>query len=144
MTYIADTLIQILILMALGLSLNLLLGYAGQVSMAHAAFYGIGAYTAALMTMSTVAVVESQSRGVATGLGLNHWLALVIAMAVTFVFALIISVPAALRVRGELLILVHAGVPAGSRPGHDRGGQDHGRPVWARSYPGHLALWVPA
>ena len=36
---------QILIYATLALSLNLLLGYAGQVSVAHAAFGAIGGYT---------------------------------------------------------------------------------------------------
>jgi len=35
----------------LALSLNLLLGYTGQLSLGHAAFFGIGAYTSALLTM---------------------------------------------------------------------------------------------
>ena len=35
----------------LALSLNLLLGYAGQLSLGHAAFFGIGAYTSALLTL---------------------------------------------------------------------------------------------
>jgi len=34
----------------LTLSLNMLAGYAGQVSLGHAAFLGIGAYTFALLT----------------------------------------------------------------------------------------------
>ncbi|HXH85140.1 MAG TPA: branched-chain amino acid ABC transporter permease [Candidatus Tectomicrobia bacterium] len=36
----------------LALSLNLLLGYTGQLSLGHAAFFGIGAYTSALLTLS--------------------------------------------------------------------------------------------
>ena len=36
---------QILIYASLALSLNLLLGYAGQVSVAHAAFGAVGGYT---------------------------------------------------------------------------------------------------
>ncbi len=36
----------------LTLSLNLIIGYAGQVSLGHAAFYGIGAYTSALMALN--------------------------------------------------------------------------------------------
>ena len=32
------------------LSLNLITGFCGQISLGHAAFYGIGAYTAALFT----------------------------------------------------------------------------------------------
>jgi branched-chain amino acid transport system permease protein len=38
----------------LALSLNLLLGYTGQLSLGHAAFFGIGAYTSALLTMPPV------------------------------------------------------------------------------------------
>ena len=35
----------------LALSLNLLLGYTGQLSLGHTAFFGIGAYTSALLTL---------------------------------------------------------------------------------------------
>ena len=35
----------------LALSLNLLLGYTGQLSLGHAAFFGIGAYTSALLAL---------------------------------------------------------------------------------------------
>jgi len=35
----------------LALSLNLIIGYAGQVSLGHAAFYGIGAYVSVLVTL---------------------------------------------------------------------------------------------
>jgi len=35
----------------LGISLNLVVGYAGLLSVTHAAFYGIGAYTTALLTL---------------------------------------------------------------------------------------------
>ena len=44
----------------LALSLNIITGYAGQAMMGHAAFFGIGAYSAALLTNA----------------GLNFWLAL--------------------------------------------------------------------
>ena len=33
-------------------SLNLVMGYVGKLSLGHAAFYGIGAYTSALLSMS--------------------------------------------------------------------------------------------
>ncbi len=36
----------------LTLSINLIIGYAGQVSLGHAAFYGIGAYTSALVALN--------------------------------------------------------------------------------------------
>ena len=42
---------QILIVAILALSLDLILGYAGIVSLGHAAFFGIGAYTAGLLAV---------------------------------------------------------------------------------------------
>src|SRR5437660_8333056 len=39
----------------LALSLNLLLGYTGQLSLGHAAFFGIGAYTSALVSLPPLA-----------------------------------------------------------------------------------------
>jgi branched-chain amino acid transport system permease protein len=41
--------------------LNLLLGYAGQISLGHAAFFGLGAYTSGILTATY---------------GVNPWLAL--------------------------------------------------------------------
>jgi len=38
----------------LALSLNLISGFCGQISLGHAAFYGIGAYTAAMLTKAAV------------------------------------------------------------------------------------------
>jgi branched-chain amino acid transport system permease protein len=57
--------LMILVLMAaqLGVAWNLLGGYAGQVSLGHAAFYGIGAYTSTLLLLQ---------------LGLNPWLGMLI------------------------------------------------------------------
>ena len=43
--------ILITIYSSLAVSLNLISGYAGILSLSHAAFYGIGAYTAALMAV---------------------------------------------------------------------------------------------
>jgi branched-chain amino acid transport system permease protein len=49
--YHLHTLIMAGIFAVLALSLNLLLGYAGQLSLGHAAFFGIGAYASALLTL---------------------------------------------------------------------------------------------
>lgn len=51
MTYLLHILILIGIYSILAHSLNLMAGYAGMVSLAHAAFYGIGAYMAALLSL---------------------------------------------------------------------------------------------
>ena len=45
-----DTMVRIAILTVVLVGLNLLMGYAGQVSLGHAAFYGIGAYVSAIFT----------------------------------------------------------------------------------------------
>jgi branched-chain amino acid transport system permease protein len=52
MTYICHELVLISIFSILAMSLNLLVGYLGLASMAQAAYYGIGAYTAALMSLT--------------------------------------------------------------------------------------------
>lgn len=49
--YHVHILIQAGIFSVLALSLNLLLGYAGQLSLGHAAFFGIGAYATAILTV---------------------------------------------------------------------------------------------
>jgi len=74
----------------LGVSLNLLLGYAGLASMAHAAFFGVGAYAAALT---------------ARDLGWPFPLTMLAAIILTTILAGVVTLPA-LRVRGEYLILL--------------------------------------
>src|SRR5581483_5077624 len=49
--YHLHTLIMAGIFAVLALSLNLLLGYTGQLSLGHAAFFGIGAYATALLSV---------------------------------------------------------------------------------------------
>lgn len=51
MEYVLNILILIGIYTILAVSLNLLVGYTGLLSIAHAAFYGVGAYVAALMAL---------------------------------------------------------------------------------------------
>ncbi len=51
MEYILHIIILICIYAILSLSLNLFVGYTGILSVAHAAFYGIGAYVTALMAL---------------------------------------------------------------------------------------------
>ncbi|MCW2772070.1 MAG: branched-chain amino acid transporter ATP-binding protein/permease [Nocardioides sp.] len=107
MSYYSDIAISVLILMTLALSLNLLLGYAGRVSMAHAVFYGIGAFTAARLTLPTVDELGGvATAGLQTGYSWSWFPALLAAMVVAFLAALLISIPAVRLVRGEYLILL--------------------------------------
>ena len=50
------TVVCINIILAVGL--NLITGYCGQISLGHAAFYGIGAYTTALMAKAGIPGIE--------------------------------------------------------------------------------------
>jgi len=73
--------------------LNLTLGYAGQISLAQAAFMGIGAYT------STLLVQKAE---------VNYWLTILIAAVVCTLIGALIGFPA-LRVQGHYLAFVTLG-----------------------------------
>ncbi len=76
------------------LGLNLFIGYAGQISLGHAAFFGLGAYGSAIATVNYE---------------LSPWLAmLLLAFIVAFV-ALLIGVPA-LRLSGHYLAMATLGL----------------------------------
>ncbi len=79
------TFIGINTLLALGL--NMVMGYAGQISLGHAAFYGLGAYTSALLTIH---------------LDWSPWLALPITLVFTAVTAFLVALPM-LRLSGYYL-----------------------------------------
>ena len=66
-------------------SYDLIFGYTGQLSFSQGAFFGLGAYTSALLTLSG---------------GLNFWLALPITIIVGFIIAVLVGSPA-LRLRGS-------------------------------------------
>ena len=75
-----------------GMGLNLTVGYAGQMSIGHAAFLGIGAYTAAILMK----------------LGLSFWLALPLSALNCFLVGLVIGFPA-LRVQHHYLAFATLG-----------------------------------
>ncbi|RJP21148.1 MAG: branched-chain amino acid ABC transporter permease [Candidatus Abyssobacteria bacterium SURF_5] len=75
------------------ISLCLLLGYGGQISLGHAAFYGIGAYASSLLSARV---------------GLSPWIGILVAMFITGIFAFLISVPV-LKLRGHYLAMATLG-----------------------------------
>ncbi len=76
MEYLIHLAILICIYGILGLSLNLIVGYAGLLSITQAAFYGIGAYVTAILLTTT---------------GMNFFVALVLGMVITAVLSLAIG-----------------------------------------------------
>ena len=89
MDYIIHILIMICIYSILGVSFNLILGYTGLIAMCHAAFFGIGAYTAALVCIH---------------FGANFLIGMAAGMLVAGIIGLLVALPA-LRVRDEYLIV---------------------------------------
>jgi len=73
--------------------LNLLLGYAGQISLGHAAFFGLGAYTSGILTATC---------------GVSPWLALPAGLVLSGSAAFLIGVPA-LKLRGYYLAMATLG-----------------------------------
>jgi len=101
-----DTLIRIGILTIVVVGLNLLMGYAGQISLGQAAFYGLGAYVSAIMTTLV------SRHGVLPGIADSWWwpwLAILAGMALTGGFAYVIGKPI-LQLRGNYLAMATLGV----------------------------------
>jgi branched-chain amino acid transport system permease protein len=78
----------------LAVSLNLLMGYAGQISLGHAAFFGLGAYSSAILT---------------TRYGWNPWPAMVAGAALTGGIAFAVARPI-LRLKGHYLAMATLGL----------------------------------
>ena len=88
--YVLNILVMIFIFVMLAVSLDLVMGWAGQFSFAHAAFFGIGAYTTAIL---------------ARDYGIGIWLNLPAGMLVAGLCGLLLGLPA-LRLRGHFLAIV--------------------------------------
>jgi branched-chain amino acid transport system permease protein len=88
--YHLHTLIMAGIFAVLALSLNLLLGYTGQLSLGHAAFFGIGAYASGLLTVK---------------LEWSPWIGLVVAIALPALAGWVIG-RLALKIRGAYFVLL--------------------------------------
>jgi len=75
------------------IGLNLLMGYAGQISLGHAAFFGLGAYLSAIFTATY---------------GFPTWPTMILAMAITGLVAYIIGIPT-LKLEGHYLVMATLG-----------------------------------
>ncbi len=86
------TLIAIYAIVVLGL--NVIVGFAGQISLGHAAFFGIGAYASAILT---------------TKAGLSFWTALPLVIVISGLIGLLLGLPS-LRVRDDFLAITTIGI----------------------------------
>lgn len=94
MEYILHILILILLYVMLSQSLSLTAGYSGLVSLAHAGFYGIGAYTSAILSVS---------------FGLPFFVTLPIAILLSGIIGVLVSV-IALRTVDDYFIIITLGI----------------------------------
>lgn len=92
-TYALRTSILVLIYIVLALSLNFVLGFAGQLSMGHSAFYAVGAYTTAILTVNYK---------------VPFWIALLFSAIVAAAFGLLLGIPT-LRLKGDYLAITTIG-----------------------------------
>ncbi len=74
--------------------LNVIVGYAGQISLGHAAFFGIGAYSAAIL---------------ATKAGLSFWASLPMVVIISGLVGLLLGLPS-LRVKEDFLAITTIGI----------------------------------
>jgi len=80
--------------MLLNFGLNVAMGYCGQINLALAAFWGVGAYTSTLLTVD---------------LGLNFWVALPISGLAVAILGALVGLPS-LKVRSHYLAIVTIGL----------------------------------
>ena len=75
------------------IGLNLLIGFAGQISLGHAAFYGMGSYFSGILTVNY---------------GCSLWAAMLAGMLITGVIAFLIGYPS-LKLKGHYLVMATLG-----------------------------------
>jgi branched-chain amino acid transport system permease protein len=91
--YYTDVMVFVAIHSIIAAGLSLLLGYAGQISLGQAAFYGVGAYVSGILT---------------TKLGISPWNAMIAGMVLAALLAYLVGVPA-LRLKGHYLAMATLG-----------------------------------
>lgn len=96
--YLMDVVITTLIYVTLAIGLNVTVGLAGLLDLGYIAFYGLGAYAAAI-------VIHGGAAQAAGGGGFGFWIALPVALAVACLAGLLIGLPT-LRLRGDYLAIV--------------------------------------
>ncbi len=92
----------------LTLGLNILMGYAGQISLGHAAFFGIGAYVSGVLTTYNLAEKYNFPLFLSGLLG-THIIAAIVAILITGFIALIIAIPT-LKLHGNYLAMATLGI----------------------------------
>src|SRR3989344_1546036 len=91
--YVIHLLILVGIYIILAISLNLAMGFTGLLNIGHVAFYGIGAYTSALLALN---------------LGFPFWISLLIGGLIAALFGLLLAIPT-VKLKGDYLAIATLG-----------------------------------
>jgi branched-chain amino acid transport system permease protein len=102
LSYLADLGIQVLFIVALTAALNLLMGTTGQMSMATAGFYALGAYTYSMTAGSGQSLLGTPI----VGLSWPPLLALFAASVAGALAGAFVSLPVVRRVKGDYVVLL--------------------------------------
>lgn len=94
MDYLVNVSILIVINAIAACGLNVIVGYAGQISLGHAAFFGIGAYASAMLT---------------TKAGMTFWEALPLVLLIAAALGFLLGMPS-LRVKEDFLAITTIGI----------------------------------
>lgn len=92
--YLLNVMVFVGIHTILALALNLLLGYAGQISLGQAGFFGLGAYISGILTATH---------------NVNPWLAMLTAVVIVTLLALMVGFPI-LKLKGHYLAMATLGL----------------------------------
>lgn len=93
MNYVFHVLITINIYILLSISLNLMMGYTGMIALSHAAFFGIGAYASALLSLH---------------FGWNFLLSMIAGVVIAGLLGVAVAIPS-LRLKGDYFFLATFG-----------------------------------
>ncbi len=83
--------------------LNLLMGYAGQISLGHAAFFGMSAYVSGMLSKYIIMVYQPETAW------LVPWISILISLIITAVVAFIIGFPSLVLLKGHYLAMASLG-----------------------------------
>ncbi len=101
--YILDVLVRTGIFIIAAMSLNLLLGYTGQLSLGHVAFFGLGAYVTSLLSLGFE--VHLAPKFLVSVAPKPVWLSMLIGIALSGLFGWLIG-RLAFKVRGAYFVIV--------------------------------------
>ncbi len=106
-SYIRGIFIQCCFAVIMATSLNLVMGYLGQIALGHAGFMAVGAYTSALVTKAIGLAIKAGSMPALSNVA-QFFIGLLCGAIAAALFGLLVGIPA-LRLRGDYLAIITLG-----------------------------------